>query len=757
MFSKLDANSGFWQIPLAQSSRELTTFLTPFGRYCFNKLPFGISSAPEHFQKRMSRILAGLEWTLCLMDDVLIWGKDEKEHHERLIHVAALERIEKAGATLNPEKCEFAKTEIKFLGHLITQNGIQADPEKTTVIAKLKPPENITELRRFLGMVNQRGKFSQNLAQLTQPLRELLSKRSIWTWGPAQESAFSAVKNEFSRPQVLAPYNPSAETKISAGASSFGLGAVDRAMTDTEHRYAQIEKEALAATWACKKFSRYMYVLGMKFTLETDHKLLVPLLSTKQLDSLPPRVLRFRLRMDRYDYKVQHVPGKALNTADTLSRAPLELEEADQKLLEEAESLTEISVSNLPASKDRLDDYRRHQSSDPVCSMVMKFCQHGWPEKGSVSQEIKAYWRERGALTTCKELLSYGNRIVVPKSLQKETPQKLHQGHQGIQRSRLRARHSVWWPSLSQEITNLVKNCRICAKTAVYHHEPMIASELPQYPWQKIATDLFILRGVNYLIIVDYFSRFPKVIRLFSTTASAVIQALKSVFSRHGIPETVVSDNRTQYSSHQFREFAREYDFCHITSSPYYPQSNGLAERSVKTVKQLISKSKDLYLSLLSYRTTPFPWCGYSPAELSMGRQLRTTIPQVSEHLVPDWTYLETFRQSNRTFKEKQKLNHDRHHRAKELLPIPADSHVWITPGDSPVPGRVVSRAETPRSYQVTTPHGVTRRNRRHLIVQPAEEAQPDEAPLTKRDIPSPNRIMTRTQTGTAVRPPERL
>ena len=162
-------------------------------------------------------------------------------------------------------------------------------------------------------------------------------------------------------------------------------------------------------------------------------------------------------------------------------------------------------------------------------------------------------------------------------------------------------------------------------------------------------------------------------------------------------------------------------------------------------------------MSLLSYRTTPFPWCGYSPAGLSMGRQLRTTVPQVSEHLVPDWTYLETFRQSNRAFKEKQKLDHNRCHRAKELPPIPADSGVWITSGNSPVPGRVISRTDTPRSYQVGTPHGVTRRNRRHLILQPTDEPLHDEEPLTKRNIPSPNRIMTRTQTGTAIRPPERL
>ena len=194
VFSKLDANSGFWQIPLAKESRYLTTFITPFGRYCFNKMPFGISRAPEHFQKRMSKILTGLSGVLCLIDDVLVFGSDQKEHDERL--TAALERIKEAGATLNPSKCEFRKTQLKFLGHLVDPTGIRADPEKTSAIAGMKAPTNIPELRRFMGMVNQLGKFSHNLADLTQPLRLLLSKKSSWLWGPDQERAFAEVKTE---------------------------------------------------------------------------------------------------------------------------------------------------------------------------------------------------------------------------------------------------------------------------------------------------------------------------------------------------------------------------------------------------------------------------------------------------------------------------------------------------------------------------------------------------------------------------------
>lgn len=250
VFSKLDANSGFWQIPLADSSQLLTTFITPFGRYCFNKLPFGISSAPELFQKRMGQILEGLDGVVCQMDDVLVFGSNQQMHDSRL-H-AVLKAIKAAGVTLNSEKCSFSVDKLKFLGHVISKDGVSADPDKTTAIAQMKPPTNITELRRFMGMVNQLGKFSPNVAQISQPLRELLSTKSAWVWGASQDHAFSSVKMELTRPTVLALYDPMAETLLSADASSNGLGAVlqkfkaewrpvvfaSRSMSEMETRYA---------------------------------------------------------------------------------------------------------------------------------------------------------------------------------------------------------------------------------------------------------------------------------------------------------------------------------------------------------------------------------------------------------------------------------------------------------------------------------------------------------------------------------------
>ena len=761
-FSKIDANSGFWQIPLSTDSRLLTTFLTPDGRFCFNKLPFGVSCAPELFQKRMAMILEGLEGVVCQIDDVLVFGATRKEHDNRLLTV--MERLESAGVTLNLEKCEFSKDMIQFLGHQVSKEGIQADPEKIAAIVKMKPPSNITELRRFLGMINQCGKFSPNLAELTKPLRALLTKNCKWHWSQPQNDAYAAVKEEIVKPTVLALYNPAADTRISADASSFGLGAVllqkedkvwravtfaSRAMTDTERLYAQIEKEALATTWACEKFSDY--ILGKRIVIETDHKPLVPLLNNKRLESLPPRVLRFRLRLSRFDYQIEHVPGKLLYTADTLSRSPVcSAEVRERKLQAEVELFAAETIANLPASTQRIDVYKLKQQEDSTCCEIVRHCQQGWPSKHQVTAQMKPYWAVRNALTVNRGLLMYNCRIVVPFSLQKETLEKIHQGHQGIERCRLLAQNAVWWPGLYRDIQETVKKCSVCAKLHKPNKEPLIPSVLPEYPWQKLGSDLFELQGKHYLLLVDYFSRYVEVSKLTSTTANAVITAMKSSFSKYGIPELLITDNGPQYACNEFKEFTEKYDFKHTTSSPHFPQSNGQAERTVQTVKQLLSKSDDPFLALLVYRATPLPWCGYSPAQLLMGRNIRTNIPQATEYLVPQLPDYEKFRQDDKKVKKQQKGNYDCRHRARDLPSIPEDTEVWITTDNKHIPGQVTSTAETPRSYYVDTPTGLLRRNRRDLNIMPNNH-------ITDEQTPVRSPIVTRSKTGVQIKAPERL
>ena len=266
VFSKLDANSGFWQIPLAKEFRLLTTLISPFGRFCFNKLPFGISSAPEIFQRHMNKVLSGLQGVLCHVDDILVYGKDSTEHESRL--QATLKRIQAAGITLNESKCCFYQSCVSFLGHIIDKHGISPDPKKTVAILKMTPPSSVAELRRFMGMVNQMSKLSPNIAHISKPLWELLSSKTSWIWTTTQEEAFTKLKEEISSPRVLTLYDVEAKTKVSADASSHGIGAVlmqqqqglwrtvafaSRALNEAETRYAQIEKEALALTWAFRE------------------------------------------------------------------------------------------------------------------------------------------------------------------------------------------------------------------------------------------------------------------------------------------------------------------------------------------------------------------------------------------------------------------------------------------------------------------------------------------------------------------------
>ena len=194
-----------------------------------------------------------------------------------------------------------------------------------------------------------------------------------------------------------------------------------------------------------------------------------------------------------------------------------------------------------------------------------------------MSRDMLPYWRVRGELTLCRDLLLRGKRIVVPASLRTETLEKIHSGHQGIQRCLLRITSAVWWPQVKHEIEQLVQNCPTCTKASVPQRQPMIASELPTHPWEKVASDLFYLNGKTYILVADYFSRYLEVQSMSSTTSGQTVQALKAIFSRHGIPTTFVSDNGPQYASEEMVAFAREYNFTHITSSPHYPQGNGFA------------------------------------------------------------------------------------------------------------------------------------------------------------------------------------
>ncbi|XP_030846949.1 uncharacterized protein K02A2.6-like [Strongylocentrotus purpuratus] len=610
IFTKLDADSGFWQLPLDEESKLLTTFITPFGRFCFNKLPFGISSAPEIFQHTMSGILEGLEGVIYYMDDVLIHGATTAEHDTRVR--AVLQRVVEAGLTLN-SKCEFSRETMKFLGHIVDATGVKIDPEKTWAIREVPAPRTITELQRFMGIVHQVGKFLPNLVVL----RVLLRKDNGWCWEEPQQRAFVHIKKMMKDvTEVLAHYDPSLLTTIAADASSTGVGAIllqtqkdghrrpvcyaSRSLTETEQRYAVIEKEALAATWACEKFSDY--VLGMSFNIETDHKPLVTLLNTKELSKLPPRVLRFRLRLMRYDATTEYVPEKQQATADALSRAPVASPKPEDiaELNELTEAFASSSTLTLPATDRRLEEIRDAQRLDEECALIREYCEKGWPDYMPHNSILRQYFEQRGHLSVIDDLLMYDERLVIPRALRLDILQRLHQGHLGITKCRARARQSVWWPGLSKSAEEMISRCTTCTIHSQETKEPLMTSSFPMRPWERLGMDLFEYQGKMFLIVEDYYSRWIEVKRLHGHTSEAVIKSLKEIFAVHGIPDVVISDNGPQFANETFQKFAEKYRFVHTTSSPRYPQANGEAERGVRTVKALLKKNDDIDLALLS-------------------------------------------------------------------------------------------------------------------------------------------------------------
>ena len=349
---------------------------------------------------------------------------------------------------------------------------------------------------------------------------------------------------------------------------------------------------------------------------------------------------------------------------------------------------------------------------------------------------------------------------MVPKSMRSETLSKIHQGHQGIVKCRQRVSMAVWWPGISKEIESLVKSCQVCQKMTTPSRQPLLQSSLPDYPFERVASDLFEIKGVTYLMLVDYFSRYIEVNKLSSTTSASVITALKSSFSRYGIPSVLMSDNGPQYSSKEMKQFAELYGFQHLTSSPHYTQSNGLAERAVKTAKRLLEESPDPYLALLSYRTTPLPWCWLSPAELLMGRRIRTDVPQLEELFVPSWEYMRDFGELDKKFKKSQESCYNNRHRVKDLPVLPDQLPVWVETQGTQTPGQIQHRADTPRSYIVDTPRGEVRRNQHHI--RPRSEHTLDRSEGTNKQDDTnaqdemPRMVITRSRSGTEIRPPDR-
>lgn len=721
VFSKIDATSGFYQIKLDPESRKLTTILTPFGRYMYNRLPMGLNCAPEYFAMKFSNLFSDLEGIVVHIDDILVYTKDQQSHNRLLREV--LNRLTKEGLTINKEKCVFNVSEVGYLGHIINAKGISLDPQRVNSIVKFEQPQSKKDLMRFLGLVNYVGRFIKDKTNILEPLNELLKDGILFVWGLHQEVAFKKIKEMILKAPTLSHYDPNKQIIVSADSSSYGLGAVllqenqdgsrsvvsyaSRTLNSSERNYAQIEKEALALVWALHKFKDF--VIGIEVILETDHKPLLQILQTKPLDDLTPRLLRFRLQIMRYSYKIVYVPGKKLVVADALSRAPLK--ETEPETLN-------FSIGSIKSEFNqdyKLNKVREEQNKCKICSLLKIYTLNSWPNKNKIPKEMLLYYQYRFNFSVQDGFLLYSNRLVIPAALQKETLYEIHEGHLGVTKCRERAKQSVWWLGLSTQIKNIVENCPKCIQERINSKEPLQVEELPKRAWQQVGIDLFMHNSKWYVLIIDYYSRYLDIFQLHDLSENTIIKHCKETFSRFGVPEVVRTDCGTQFKS-KFVEFSKKYNFRHITSSPYYAQSNGCAEAGVKVAKNLLKKNEDVQLALLVYRNTPLE-CGYSPSELLFNRKIREILPMFPDKLNEIANFHNNFQRKRQQFREKMATNYNKRHKTIDLSDLNVGDMVWVI--NLRKYGMIVREAKEPRSYFVEVEGVNYRRNRWHLIPAP--------------------------------------
>lgn len=682
VFTKLDLNKGYHQIALDTESRDLTAFATHRGIFRYTRLIFGMSSAAELYQREIEHALIGIPGVRNISDDIIIGGRNTEELLDRMNKV--FQRLREKHLTINRRKCEFLKSELIYMGHKLSAEGVAPDKRKIQTIVDLKPPSNVKEMRSFLGMVTYCSKFLPNFATVTYPLRQLLRKDCTWNWSIEHQTAFDNLKSLLLSSDTLAYYNPNAYTEVVTDASPVGLGAVitqrqpdgtlrpisyaSRSLSSVETRYSQIERESLAILFAIERFRMYLY--GVKFTVKTDHKPLVTMFSSIN-KHLPPRIERWVMKLIPYNYNVEYQPGQH-NSADFLSRSnPSPTTDKCHRLAEEYVGYVHNSQSPTAVTPYRI---ALEQNKDPKIHAVKLQVKS---EHFIKTDLTKNFYPVRNQLTIFNDVLMINKKIIIPPSLQQEILQVAHEGHQGIVRTKQRLRTKVWWPSMNVAVEEFISSCHGCQVTADPERKtPVIMTEIPDAAWLLIGCDLCgpFPTGENLLVCVDYYSRYPEVEIIHKTNATNITQKLRKLFCRYGAPETIITDNGPQFRKNQvFKSLMKEFGVKHHKVTPYHPEANGEVERFNRTLKKTIQAAiadgknwrTVLENFLLAYRTTPHATTGIAPAELMFGRMIKDKLPNYNNGTQKNSVKVRDRRRKQKIATYANQRNHAKAHQLK--------------------------------------------------------------------------------------------
>ena len=700
VFTTLDMQSGYWQIPVAAADIPKTAFVCHKGLFEFVRMPFGLCNAPGIFQRTMERVLHGLVGEICLvyLDDVVVFGKTKEEHALNLRLV--LERFRDHNLTLKPSKCSFSKVALKLLGYIVGADGISADPEKLKAIAALPTPSTVSQLRTFLGMSGYYRQLVPNYAAISQPLVDLTKKGAEWIWTNERQRAFEKLKAVLLTDVVLAYPRTDRPYKLYTDASDYAVGAIlvqedeegvervihylSHTLDSVKRRWATIEKEAYAIVYTLQKLRCYLW--GSKFEIITDHK---PLKSLFQSEIANTKLQRWAVQISEFGAPIRYKAGKDNARADMLSRARI------------PDKIPVCAVTwQLPLTFDGI------KSTALIAAQKLEF-----PDIYSDAGHDTDYILQNDILFSTKrpgyEHAHYP-RVLLPKRWRSQVVKNRHEqaGHGAFVRTLYHVQETYVWPGMCADIKEILAKCGACKVFATSKaHVHLGEMPIPYYPHQIVSMDLVgplprSRHGHQYLFtLIDHLTGWADAFPIANKTSSTIAEILATRYiPQYGASEIIISDNGNEFCNSEVAGLLTAYGIAHHRTTAYHPQANGKIERFHRTFKGMIKRlafranqpwERQVGTALAAYRQNVHSSVGVSPFQALYGRTCR--LPLQNSHLTTDTTddrvqtLLTTWRDVRRNIRHSRIANQQRMAKRPEGAKLKiGDSALLRKPGLQP-------------------------------------------------------------------------
>ena len=645
IFTSFDLKSGYWQVELDDESIPLTAFtMGPLGFYKCVRMPFGLTNAPATFQRLMESCLGDLHlnWCIIYLDDIIIFSKNPDDHITRLEGV--FEKLVKAGLKLKPSKCEFFKVRLKYLGHIVSPEGIATDPVKIAAIVKWPRPKTVTDVRSFTGFTNYYRKFIKGYAKIAHPLHKLTSgenskrKHKPVEWDERCQESFEALKKLCSGCPVLAYADYKRPFVLHTDTSTTGLGAVlyqkqedgmerviayaSRTLNRAERNYDAHKLEFLALKWAVTDlFHKYLY--GATFDVFTDNNPLTYILTIAKLDATGHRWVA---SLGPYNFNLHCKPGKQNSDADALSRidwmsveaqevrATMDLAQVGRSVIVDPAVFQEVSQDNTVMKSLRTENATRkwqlRQQGDPEIKLIIQMIKSDlWTHyrySKKDSESMKSYVKVRSELVLHQGLLYRKLRLtnrdedtyqfVVPTDFRKTALSLAHDsfGHLGIDRTTVLMTDRFYWPRMSDEVRKYIQNCERCTRFKQQPHQDEMVPLDASYPLQTIHMDFLQIgskkdKNTNVLVITDHFTRYAQAFVTNNQKTATVVKTFIDKYVVHyGWPEQILTDQGQSFEGHLFKDLCKEAQVRKMRTSPYHPMGNGQPERFNRTLLTML-------------------------------------------------------------------------------------------------------------------------------------------------------------------------